>query len=260
MPAPVSPSLAIPARIAPDPIVLAPVVPGFASGSVPGGLPLQGLTLLAVEDSRFASDALRLLCQRSGARLRRAETLDQARAHLRVYRPDAVLVDLGLPDGRGEGLIRLLAAPGADRPAILGMSGDPDGRAAALDAGADGFLDKPLAGLAAFQQAVLAAFPEGDLSRSRSGAVCWGEGEVRADPAALHDDLAQAAQAVVAGPGGEERRYLAGFLSGLARQTRDAALDRAAQALHRPGAGLKGLTQLLEDRLADSAPFRPGAP
>ncbi len=78
-------------------------------GPVAGRLPLQGLTLLAVEDSRFASDALRLLSQRSGARLRRAESLEAAWAHLRVYRPDVILVDLGLPDGRGETLIRRLA-------------------------------------------------------------------------------------------------------------------------------------------------------
>ncbi|MGB4827110.1 MAG: response regulator, partial [Paracoccaceae bacterium] len=106
--------------------------PSTLSGSE---LPLQGVTVLAVEDSRFTCDALRLLCQRSGARLRRAETLDAARAHLRVYRPDVILVDLGLPDGRGEGLIRRLAAGRPDRPVLLGISGDPAGRAAALAAG-----------------------------------------------------------------------------------------------------------------------------
>ena len=33
--------------------------------------PLLGQTLLAVEDSRFAGEALRLLAQKSGARFRR---------------------------------------------------------------------------------------------------------------------------------------------------------------------------------------------
>eukprot|EP01031_Cornospumella_fuschlensis_P014764 gene14764-18040_t len=68
-------------------------------------LPLQGVTILAVEDSRFACEALRLIARRAGARLRRAETMAAARDHLRVYRPDVVLIDLGLPDGRGDALI-----------------------------------------------------------------------------------------------------------------------------------------------------------
>ncbi len=144
----------------PDAIELAPQ-PFAPSGFAPAGdeLPLQGLTVLAVEDSRFACDALRLMCRRSGARLRRAETLEAARAHLRVYRPDIVLVDLGLPDGRGEALIQDLAAAPPGRPAILGMSGDPAGEALALAAGADAFLDKPVAGIATFQSTLRATLP-----------------------------------------------------------------------------------------------------
>lgn len=231
--------------------VLAPPLPWPAERE----LPLRGVTLLAVEDSRFAADALRLLGQRSGARLRRAATLEQAHAHLRVYRPDAVLVDLGLPDGRGEGLIHALAATGPGRPAILGMSGDPDGCGSALAAGADGFMEKPVAGLAAFRQAILSLLP----GRTGESAPSGGE-EVTADPAALHDDLLLAAQAVDDGPDVEQRHYLAGFLTGLARQAHDQTLSEATAALRNPGAGLQGLARLLNERLSESTPFGAGSP
>ena len=57
-----------------------PVLPTFlaASGPIAGSValtgraqdrPLQGVTLLAVEDSRFACEALRLMARRAGARL-----------------------------------------------------------------------------------------------------------------------------------------------------------------------------------------------
>ena len=53
-------------------------------GTSSAGLPLRGLTVLLVEDSRFTCDALRLIFHRSGARLRRAENLADARARLVV--------------------------------------------------------------------------------------------------------------------------------------------------------------------------------
>ncbi len=215
------------------------------------GLPLQGITVLAVEDSRFASDALRLLCQRSGARLRRAESLEQAWAHLRVYRPDVILIDLGLPDGRGEGLIRRLAVAGRARPVLLGISGDPAGRGAALSAGADGFIEKPVASLAAFQRALQAHLPGRPVLPALDGTIT-------ADPAALHDDLAVAAHALNANPGPETRKYLAGFLGGLALQASDQDLSEASACLAGPEAPLDSLSRLLGDRLAGCAPFPQG--
>ena len=121
--------------------------------------PLLGLTILVVEDSRYASEAMRLLCLRSGARIRRADSLRAARRHLQIYRPSAVIVDLGLPDGSGLDLIAELDTAAPRVGVLLASSADDTAKTAALDAGADGFLAKPIHTLSVFQDAVLSRLP-----------------------------------------------------------------------------------------------------
>ena len=211
-------------------------------------LPMQGLTILVVEDSRFACDALRLLAHRSGARLRRAATLHDARRHLALYQPDVMIVDLGLPDGRGTDLIREVMLGNGPLPLVLGTSGEPAGRGAALAAGAQGFLDKPLPGLGAFQDAVLHHLT-GRPAAARPPQQA--DAHVTADPLALSDDLARVADIVAARPGPAQRAWLAGFVGGIARCSGDDELARAARALHRGPEALGPLAGLIAARAAE---------
>ena len=216
--------------------------------------PLTGLTVLVVEDSRIASEAVRLLCLRSGARIRRADSIRAALRHLQTYRPGAVIIDMGLPDGDGADMIRAIASAHPRVPVILGISGDPDNREAAMQAGADGFMVKPIESLALFQQAILAALP---LDARPQGLRLLPDDVIAADPAALHADLSHAADALSQADDTEAIEYIARFLAGVARSAHDRMLEDAATALARDHAegralatDLARISGLVQDRLA----------
>lgn len=216
--------------------------------------PLLGLTVLMVEDSRFASEAMRLLCLRSGARIRRADSLKSAHKHLSVYRPCVVIVDLGLPDGSGAELIRDLASARPRVGVILGISGNDDGSETAKAAGADGFFAKPIENLAVFQQSILKHLPV-DQQPKGLRTVC--KDDISPDPMALHDDLVHIAD-VLSTSGSDEQAidYVAQFLTGVARIAHDSPLETAAVDLarHRArgqpfGSDIARIAGLVQDRL-----------
>ncbi len=192
--------------------------------------PLLGLTVLVIEDSRFACEAMRLLCLRSGARIRRADCLRAARRHLQVYRPSVVIADLGLPDGNGIDLIEELAKAQPRVDALLAISGDTHLAWAALAAGADGFLEKPLVSLAQFQQSVLTALPP---DRHPKGMRLIEDEVIEPDPIAFQDDMAHIANVLDETRDSRTLDYVAQFLGGVARSAQDGALETAALALSR---------------------------
>jgi DNA-binding response OmpR family regulator len=213
--------------------------------------PLAGLTILLVEDSRFAADGLRLIAQRSGARFRRADSLQSARRHLAVYRPTVVAVDLGLPDGSGLDLIRDLACATPRVTALIALSGDTDLHKAAISAGADTFIAKPIDHIAQFQQAILARLPS---DRIRPILVEEEVPAFEADPLAYNDDLAAMAEELARG----RVDYVIQFLSGVTKLIGDediAQTVRDLAAARRSGA----LTSTIEARLGALLDGRAGA-
>jgi len=214
--------------------------------------PLLGLTVLAVEDSRFASEALRLMCLRSGARIRRADSLRAAARHLQVYRPSVVIVDAGLPDGSGLGLIADLAAARPRIGVVLGMSGDPGLEGAARAAGADGLLAKPMVELGRFQQEVLRHRPPG---HDPIGPYPLSDERITPDPTAYRDDLAHIRDLLGDAPEAVTLAYAAQFLTGVSRAAGDGPLARAAEGLsgHGAEAALPHVLALIDARLAHRA-------
>lgn len=192
--------------------------------------PLLGLTILVVEDSRFACEAMRLLCLRSGARIRRADCLKSARRHLQIYRPSVIVVDMGLPDGSGADLIEELAHTAPRVGVILGTSGDDCAEERALEAGADGFLAKPVTSLATFQAEILSRLP---ADRQPTGPRILHDEHIRPDPIAYQDDMAHVADVLSEKTDPQTLDYVAQFLLGVARSAEDHVLASAAQALAR---------------------------
>lgn len=193
--------------------------------------PLLGLMVLVVEDSRFACEALRLICQSSGARIRRAESLASAARHLAAYRPQVAVIDLGLPDGSGLSLIRQLSGADHRIGAILSTSGDDSLRDQAFDAGADAFLTKPLTSISAFQNAVLTCLdlPIGEAIP---------DPPLAPDRLALRDDLTHARRILGNADPAERKGYVSDFLNGLAHVSGDADILDIAQ---RTAAGERGI-------------------
>lgn len=190
--------------------------------------PLLGLTVLVVEDSRFAFEAMRLLCLQSGARIRRADSLFHAHRHLKIYRPSVVIIDIGLPDGSGVDLIRDLTAGKSRVEVVLGTSGDPDGENKAIKAGADGFLAKPLSSISYFQSKILEHLP---ADRQPKGVRVLPYDSVVPDAVALRDDLEAAAVALEDTSDQRSLRYMTQFLGGIARGVNDTSLSNEIDAL-----------------------------
>ena len=212
--------------------------------------PLHGLMVLLVEDSLTAGEAVRLMCITSGARLRRADCMTSARRHLRIYRPDVAIVDMGLPDGDGAELIAELAQANPRTQTIIGLSADPSRATAAMEAGADSFIEKPLNSVAGFQSAILMNLPH---HRRPMDIRLLPDLAFEADQRALQEDLIHALELLNNTKDVANSGYLAAFVTGVARTASDPTLEQAAEqysTTQNPSDLRAALTDFLADKIA----------
>ncbi|MQW88780.1 response regulator transcription factor [Sinorhizobium saheli] len=102
------------------------------------------MRLLLVEDSPRLIELVSETMHEAGWRLDAVSTLRDAEAAIASREHDLVLLDLGLPDGDGLGLLKWLRQEHAGLPVlIITARGSVDERIEGLDAGADDYLVKP---------------------------------------------------------------------------------------------------------------------
>ena len=100
--------------------------------------------VLVVEDDRRDADLIVALASGIGLRTEVVRTVDTALAALRRARPRAVVLDLRLPDGRGEAVLKAVRALGHHVPLVVVTVEDDEGLTRPL--GADEHLVKPIDG------------------------------------------------------------------------------------------------------------------
>lgn len=104
------------------------------------------MRILIIEDNQRLADFISAGLSARGFGVDAAHTLGDAGATLRVLRYDALVLDLGLPDGDGLDFLRRLRDAGDSTPVlILTARDDLRDRVVGLDTGADDYLVKPFA-------------------------------------------------------------------------------------------------------------------
>jgi two-component system KDP operon response regulator KdpE len=103
-----------------------------------------GARVLVVDDEPQILRALRTSLRGAGYEVETAETADGALVAAAMRPPDAVILDLVLPDGSGIDVARELRTWSSAPVILLSAVGEERQKIAALDAGADDYVTKPV--------------------------------------------------------------------------------------------------------------------
>jgi DNA-binding response OmpR family regulator len=102
------------------------------------------MRLIVIEDESELGGLLRAALTRAGFAVDLVGNIASAQDYLAVASYDAMILDLGLPDGDGLSLLRTMRSKGNGTPVLILTARDaPEDRVAGLDTGADDYLIKP---------------------------------------------------------------------------------------------------------------------
>jgi two-component system KDP operon response regulator KdpE len=107
---------------------------------------MSGARVLVVDDEPQILRALQLKLRGAGYVVETAGTAEEALMKAAMRPPEALILDLLLPDGSGTDVCRELRGWSAIPIIILSAVGEEQEKIAALDAGADDYVTKPFSG------------------------------------------------------------------------------------------------------------------
>jgi two-component system KDP operon response regulator KdpE len=105
---------------------------------------VSGPRVLVVDDEAQILRALRTSLRGAGYEVETADTAEHALAAAAMRPPEAVILDLVLPDGTGTEVCRELRMWSSAPVIVLSAVGEEAEKVAALDAGADDYVTKPV--------------------------------------------------------------------------------------------------------------------
>lgn len=103
----------------------------------------QPIKILAVDDEKAIQRFLRTILESEGFAVQIVDSAAAAQVEAALFKPDLLLLDLGLPDMDGIDLLRLLREWLTVPIIVLSVREREDDKVLALDAGADDYLTKP---------------------------------------------------------------------------------------------------------------------
>jgi len=130
--------------------------------------------ILIIDDEVQIRRLLRITLEAAGYAVREADGGQLGLSEAALKRPDAIILDLGLPDLGGLDVLRRLREWSQVPVLILSVLGEEAQKIAALDAGADDYLTKPFGGgelLARLRVLLRRAHPGDEVSVVKFGPV-----------------------------------------------------------------------------------------
>src|SRR5262249_19545237 len=115
-----------------------------AAPSPPRGARVSGQRVLVVDDEQQILRALKTSLRGAGYEVETADTAEGALAVAALRPPEALILDLVLPDGTGVDVCRELREWSSAPVIVLSAVGEEGQKVAALDAGADDYVTKPV--------------------------------------------------------------------------------------------------------------------